>query len=97
MPSPGVLAALADYSVADLRAVSSPRLAAYAPRAWGRSLADLMTATTPSAVMAAATDHGSEVMAHLGAITGLDVVANCVAASTAASGECELVRYRYHS
>lgn len=94
-PSPGVLAALAAWGVTDLHAVSSPRLAGYAPAAWGRSLAGLIAATSPSAVLAAATDHGSEVMAHLGAMTGLDVVANCVAATAHPTGGYELVRYRW--
>ena len=94
-PAPGVLAALAACGVSDLHAVSSPRLVGYAPAAWGRSLAGLVAAISPTAVLAAATDHGSEVMAHLGAITGLDVVANCVAANTPATGGCELVRYRW--
>jgi electron transfer flavoprotein alpha subunit len=94
-PSPSVLAALAGCGVTDLHAVRSPRLTGYAPAAWGRSLAGLIGAVSPSAVVAAATDHGSEIMAHLGAITGLDVVANCVAASWAPSGGCELVRYRW--
>jgi electron transfer flavoprotein alpha subunit len=34
-------------------------------------------------------------MAHLGAITGLDLVANCVAASPSASGGYDLTRYRW--
>lgn len=94
-PSPGVVAALAACGVTDLHVVSSPQLVSYAPAAWARALAGLIAATSPSAVLAPATDHGSEVMAHLGAITGLDVVANCVAATTSTSGGCELVRYRW--
>ena len=33
------------------------------------------------AVVAAGTEHGNEVMAHLGAISGLPMAANCVAAA----------------
>lgn len=40
----------------------------------------------PDAVLAAGTDHGNEVMAHLGAITGLPMAANCVSAGPSASG-----------
>jgi len=94
-PTPAVLAALAGCGVTDLHAVSSPRLTGYAPVAWARSLAGLIASAPASAVVAAATDHGSEVMAHLGAITGLDVVANCLATSTADSGGCQLVRNRW--
>ena len=48
-----------------------------------------------SAVVAAATDHGNEVLAHLGAITGLPMAANCVSAYRIAPGECRLVRQRW--
>jgi electron transfer flavoprotein alpha subunit len=47
------------------------------------------------AVVAAATDHGNEVLAHLGAITGLPMAANCVAVSPAAGGGYSLVRQRW--
>lgn len=93
--SPGMLATLANRAVTDLYVVESPQLTGYAPAAWGRSLAELITLVSASAVVAAATDHGSEVAAHLGAITGLDVAANCVTASLTDSGGCELVRYRW--
>jgi electron transfer flavoprotein alpha subunit len=48
-----------------------------------------------AAVVAAATDRGSEVLAHLGAMTGLPVAANCVSARAAAPGRWELVRQRW--
>jgi electron transfer flavoprotein alpha subunit len=49
-----------------------------------------------SAVLAAGTDHGNEVLAHLGAITGLPMAANCVEASAPAeSGHLDLVRQRW--
>src|SRR5262249_56591967 len=38
------------------------------------------------AVSAAGTDHGNEVLAHLGAITGLPMAANCVSAMPASAG-----------
>jgi electron transfer flavoprotein alpha subunit len=47
------------------------------------------------AVLAAATDRGNEVLAHLGAITGLPMAANCVAVSPAAGGGYALVRQRW--
>jgi electron transfer flavoprotein alpha subunit len=46
-------------------------------------------------VVAAGTDRGNEVLAHLGAITGLPMAANCVAASRAAEGAVEIVRQRW--
>jgi electron transfer flavoprotein alpha subunit len=48
-----------------------------------------------SAVVAAATDRGSEVLAHLGAMTGLPVAANCVSVRPAETGRWELVRQRW--
>ena len=47
-------------------------------------------------VVAAGTDHGNEVLAHLGAITGLPMAANCLSAA-AAGGEAglSLVRQRW--
>jgi electron transfer flavoprotein alpha subunit len=48
-----------------------------------------------SAVIAAGTDHGNEVLAHLGAITGLPMAANCVSASATDGGGLDLVRQRW--
>jgi electron transfer flavoprotein alpha subunit len=46
-------------------------------------------------VVAAATDRGSEVLAHLGAMTGLPVAANCVAAELTGAGTWQLTRQRW--
>jgi electron transfer flavoprotein alpha subunit len=86
---------LSDYGVADVYAVRSPQLSGYAPQAWARALAGLAAELPATAVVAAATDHGSEVIAHLGAITGLPVAANCVSAARNAAGDLELVRQRW--
>jgi electron transfer flavoprotein alpha subunit len=89
------VAELSAYGVADAYAVESPQLTGYAPEAWARALAALADELSAAAVLAAATDHGSEVMAHLGAITGLSVAANCASAETAAPGTFRLVRHRW--
>jgi len=47
------------------------------------------------AVVAAGTDRGNEVLAHLGALTGLPMAANCVAARHVAPGEYRLARQRW--
>jgi electron transfer flavoprotein alpha subunit len=93
---------LATAGVADVYAVDVP---AYAPAAWASVLAELAESGLPesglpetgavSAVVAAATDRGSEVLAHLGAVTGLPVAANCVSARAAGAGRWELVRQRW--
>jgi electron transfer flavoprotein alpha subunit len=94
-PTRDQLAALGSAGVTDVHAITSPRLSGYAPAAFGRSLAGLLPVAATCAVVAAATDHGSEIMAHLGAITGLDLVANCVQATWSDAGGCELIRYRW--
>ena len=95
VPAPDIAA----YGVGDVFVVSG--LDGYAPQAWARVLAELLgaAATAPDfsrhAVVAAGTERGNEVLAHLGAITGLPMAANCVAASSADAGGLEIVRQRW--
>ena len=90
---------LAAYGADDVYVVSG--IDGYAPQAWARALAELLNAASVSpdssrpAVIAAGTERGNEVLAHLGAITGLPVAANCVAASTADAGALGIVRQRW--
>jgi electron transfer flavoprotein alpha subunit len=76
-------------------AVESDRLAGYAPVAWARALAGLAASAPATAVVAAGTDHGNEIMAHLAAMTGLPMAANCVSAARAPDGRYQLVRHRW--
>jgi electron transfer flavoprotein alpha subunit len=79
-------------------AIGSDQLTGYAPLAWARALAGLAGAPgggPSSAVVAAATDHGNEVMAHLGAITDQPMAANCVFAERSGPGQVRLVRQRW--
>ncbi|MGC1568921.1 MAG: hypothetical protein WA794_23160, partial [Trebonia sp.] len=82
---------LAAYGVDDVYAVSG--IDGYAPQAWGRALAAL--ADGASAVVAAGTDRGNEVLAHVGAITGLPMAANCTQAVDNGGGEYLIVRQRW--
>ena len=93
----GELAAgpLTAYGVTDVCLVHSDELTGYAPAAWARSLAQLAAAEGMTAVVAAATDRGNEVLAHLGAMTGLPMAANCVAAESSGPGRWQLVRQRW--
>jgi electron transfer flavoprotein alpha subunit len=86
---------LASYGATDVCLVRSAELTGYAPVAWARSLEQLAAASGASAVVAAATDHGGEVLAHLGAITGLPVAANCVSAEPRGPARWQLVRQRW--
>jgi electron transfer flavoprotein alpha subunit len=78
--------ALAAYGVTDAYVTAPGQLAGYAPLAWARVLAGLVSQTGADAVLAAGTDRGSEVMAHLGALTGLPMAANCVSATRSGPG-----------
>jgi electron transfer flavoprotein alpha subunit len=97
------LADLAAYGAADVYVVSG--IDGYAPQAWARVLAGLLgpgasdtaagTDGSRPAVVAAGTEHGNEVLAHLGAITGLPMAANCVAVSASGATAIDLVRQRW--
>ena len=86
---------LADCGATDVYLVQAADLNAYAPVAWARCLEQLVVSGGASAVVAAATDHGSEVLAHLGAMTGLPVAANCISAKPAGLSSWQLVRQRW--
>jgi electron transfer flavoprotein alpha subunit len=87
------LAGLAGLGVTEVVVVSAGD--GYAPAAWARGLAELAVAVAAAAVVAAATDRGSEVLAHLGAITSQPVAANCVQAAWVGPGDCQLTRHRW--
>jgi electron transfer flavoprotein alpha subunit len=92
--------ALAAYGVTDAYVIEPGQLTGYAPLAWARVLAGLVSRTGADAVLAAGTDRGSEVMAHLGALTGLPMAANCVSAARsgpgpAGDGTWQIVRQRW--
>ena len=76
--------AVAKYGAGVMHVIRHELLDGFAPEAWGRSLAALMESLKPEAVVAAGTDRGNEVMAHLGAETGLPMAANC---TTVAPGD----------
>ena len=86
---------LAAYGVTDAYVVGPGQLAGYAPLAWARVLAGLIGPAGADAVLAAGTDRGSEVMAHLGALTGLPMAANCVSAGPSGPGTWQIVRQRW--
>jgi electron transfer flavoprotein alpha subunit len=75
-----VTATLGTHGASDIYEIS---VDGYAPQAWGRALAGLIEETGASAVLAAGTDHGNEVLAHVGAITGLPMAANVLSVTPA--------------
>jgi electron transfer flavoprotein alpha subunit len=91
----GLLAEVATAGASELCVVSADRLSGYAPLAWARALLQLVTGEQAVAVVAAASDRGSEVLAHLGALAGLPVAANCISVSATGAGSWQLVRQRW--
>jgi electron transfer flavoprotein alpha subunit len=84
---------LAGIGVAAAHVAADPRLDTYAPAAWAAALGSLMGSVTPAAVIAAGSDRGAEVLAHLGARTGLPFGANAISVTPGLSWR--LVRQRW--
>jgi electron transfer flavoprotein alpha subunit len=69
---------LGRYGVSTVHVVTHERLETYAPAAWAASLGAIVSGTPVAAVLAGGSERGVEVMAHLGARTGLPMAANVV-------------------
>jgi electron transfer flavoprotein alpha subunit len=72
-------AQLGGHGVAQAYVAEDERLAAYAPGAWASSVIDVVERIAPSAVLAAGTNRGNEVLSHVGARKDLPFAANCTA------------------
>jgi electron transfer flavoprotein alpha subunit len=70
-------AQLGAHGVASAHVAEDERLAAYAPGAWAQSALELVERLEPSAVVAAGTNRGNEVLAHVAARLDLPFAANC--------------------
>jgi electron transfer flavoprotein alpha subunit len=70
-------AGLGAHGVGTVHVAEDERLAAFAPGAWARCVTDLVERFEPSAVVAAGTNRGNEVLAHVGARLDLPFAANC--------------------
>jgi electron transfer flavoprotein alpha subunit len=93
---PHLVADLAAYGVTDVYVVAG--IDGYAPMAWARVLQWLLNESPPlsgHAVVAAGTERGNEVLAHLGAITALPMAANCTQAVDNGGGDYSIVRQRW--
>jgi electron transfer flavoprotein alpha subunit len=64
--------------ISRIHLVTHERLQDYAPEAWAQSIVYLIQTLQPMIVMAAGTDRGNEVLAHVAARTELPFSANCV-------------------
>ena len=80
--APAAAAGLGAHGVGGAHVVSDPAVGdAYAPAAWGSSLASLATSLGAVAVMGPGTDRGSEVLAHAAARLSMPLAANVLAAT----------------
>ena len=77
--APEASAQLGAHGVATALAAEDERLAAYAPGAWARSVTDAIDRAGASAVVAAGTERGNEVLSHVAAWLDLPFAANCTA------------------
>jgi len=84
---------LAAYGVSKAHVVQHPRLARYAPAAWAECLVQLIGQSGPTAVLAAGSERGNELMAHTGARLGLPMAANC--AEVAPGDPYRVTRFRW--
>jgi electron transfer flavoprotein alpha subunit len=81
------------YGVTTAYLVQHERLDEYAPEAWAQSMVELIAVTKPQAVMAAGSDRGHEVMAHVAARTSLPLAANCTEVHL--GDPCRVTRLRW--
>ena len=68
---------LVAYGASTMHVAEHERLDEYAPEAWAESVVQLMTAAGAQAVVAAGSDRGNEVLAHVAARADLPLAANC--------------------
>jgi electron transfer flavoprotein alpha subunit len=78
---------LGAHGVSTVHLVTHERLGDYAPAAWAQGVVEVMHAAGAQAVLAAGSDRGNELMAHVAARAGLPMAANCVAVEPGAAAE----------
>jgi electron transfer flavoprotein alpha subunit len=74
-PLAGTLAA---YGAAVAHLAQDARLDEYVPEAWAQCVVELMGLASPQVVLAAGSDRGHEIMAHVAARTDLPLATNCI-------------------
>ncbi len=84
---------LGAHGVATAHVAEDERLAAYAPGGWARSTIELIERLEPSAVAAAGSNRGNEVLSHVAARLDLPFAANCSAVGSGSPLEVTRVRW----
>ena len=82
---------LGAHGVTTAHVTDDDRLGAFAPAAWARCLTQVAERTSPPAIVAAGSNRGNEVMAHVAARQDLPFAANCTKA--AADGTVTRIRW----
>ena len=85
--------ALGGHGVGTVHVAEHDALGEYAPLAWARAVAELVERLAPSAVVAAGSDRGTEVLAHAAVLTGGTLAANCVRAVPGDPAEVTRLRW----
>jgi electron transfer flavoprotein alpha subunit len=83
--------ALGEHGVATLHVAELD--GGFAPQAWARAVAGLAGRLEPSAVFAAGTDRGNEILAHAAVMTGSALAANCIRATPGDPAEVTRMRW----
>ena len=81
-PHDDLVAVLASYGVRRIHALTGPAYAAYSGAAWAAGLVSVREKAGSVVVMASGTPRGNEVLAHVGARTGLPMAANAISFSS---------------
>jgi electron transfer flavoprotein alpha subunit len=89
----GAAAKLGSHGVGLAHVAEDSRLEAYAPAAWAAAIRAVVSVRAPAAVVAAGSDRGNEVLAHVAARTGVPMAANVIDATPGDSWR--LVRQRW--
>jgi electron transfer flavoprotein alpha subunit len=84
---------LGAHGVETAHVAEDERLAAYAPGAWARALTELIGRSRPRAIVAAGTNRGNEILAHVAARSDLPFAANCTAVEPGAPLTVTRVRW----
>src|SRR5207244_5341546 len=87
------VARLGKHGVGLAHVATDPRLDDYAPAAWAAAIREVIAVRAPSAVVAAGSERGNEVLAHVAARLGWPMSANPIQVTP--GGSWQLVRQRW--
>ena len=91
--SQGVVATLGDHGVSTLHVAEHDVFGSYAPPAVAQAATELAERLQPTAIVAAGSERGNEVLAHVAARLDLPFAANCIAATPGDSTRVTRLRW----